>query len=380
MTPLFSCFQGSHDQSCVSELSANEVEELLKSATEHRHVNQQNYHQNPSRREGHCFYSHQDEQEHGEGRDLSNQGGHYGNHLLRNNIVQKDFSCRENWQRKSLDKHHHQESHYSRQGERNNQCSLREGHHLGNHKGLGHHSGHQKDRHYSTYQARSCYNIKEDQYDNHTTNRIIRSNSSLNGGRAHGCPPPRSHDHEVVSTHQPQLCYTPANYIALSDYVSVHEELYCYSPPSHHSHSHNADTQTPALYSGPTHSDRVPSPLYGDDTPYTILNTVETTEPITAIFMGFQTAEDNSGHIQEFEGSLKAELVIIEDNEENGNNNSMTEKKNHSQQSVQGYPTGSSANGNVGRMEGVGDRWTERRMGPGIKKIRKKHKPCCTVC
>ncbi|XP_042285005.1 palmdelphin-like [Thunnus maccoyii] len=371
--------QGSHDQSRVSELSANEVEQLLKSATEHRQVNQQNYHQNHSRRGGHCFFSHQDERERGEGLDPRNQGGHYGNHLLRNNIVQKDFSCRENWQRKPLDEHRygHQESHYIRQEERNNQSNLRDGHRLGNQ--VGYHSGPQKDRPYSSYQTRSCYSIQEAQH-NHATNSIIRSSSSLNGGRANGCPPPRSHDHEVVSTYQPQLCYTPANYIPLTDYVSVdEEELYCYSPPSNHSHSHNADNQSTALCSDPTHSDRVPSPLYRDDTPYTILSTMETSEPITAIFMGFQTAEDDSGQVQGFEGSLKAELVIIEDNEENADNNSMTEKKNHSQRNVHGYATGSSAYGNMGRMEGVGDRWTERRMGPGIKKIRKKHKPCCTL-
>ncbi|KAM7378732.1 hypothetical protein PAMP_004335 [Pampus punctatissimus] len=343
--------QGSYDQSSVCELSANDVEQLLKSATEHRQVNQKNYHQNNNRREGHCFFILQDDREHGNGRD-------HGNYLLRNNA---DF----NWQRKPLDKHEygHQESHHSLQEERHNQCNLREGRRLGNHKGVGHHSGHQKDRHYSSYQAKNCYSIQEDQYDNQTSNSIMRSSSSLNGGRANGCPPPISQDHEIVSVCQPQLSYTPDNYIPLCDYVSVdEEELYCYSPPSLHSHSYNTDSQSYTLYSGP---DRVPSPMYGDNSPYTILNTVETTEPITAIFMGFQTAEDDSGQVQGFEGSLKAELVIIDGNEENGDSNSMTEKKNHSRHGLHGYSTGSSANGNVGSRDGIEDRWTEKQMGPG---------------
>uniref|UniRef100_A0A8C9ZXE9 Palmdelphin n=1 Tax=Sander lucioperca TaxID=283035 RepID=A0A8C9ZXE9_SANLU len=140
------------------------------------------------------------------------------------------------------------------------------------------------------------------------------------------------------------------------------EHLYCY-------HSHDALC-----------SSRVPSPLYADDPPYTIINAMETTEPITAIFMGFQTAQDDSMPAKECEDSLKAELVIIEDAEDSEDDHSMKEKKLYVQPGDKSYSRGSSANGNVGRMEGVGDRWTERRVGPGIRKIQKKHKACCTVC
>lgn len=197
-----------------------------------------------------------------------------------------------------------------------------------------------------------------------------------NSGTANGFPPPRSHDEEVVSGYQPQLCYTPANYIPLRDYISVdEEEMYCFNSPSYHSHDGNPHT---VLYSDPTHSDRVPSPLYGDDTPFTILNAMDTTEPITAIFMGFQTAQDDSGQGQGFEGSLKAELVIIEDNEDNSDKKSMKEKK--SQLEGTGYLTGGSAHGNIECVTGVGDKRTERRVGPGIRKIQKKHKACCAVC
>uniref|UniRef100_A0A3B4TFK2 Palmdelphin n=1 Tax=Seriola dumerili TaxID=41447 RepID=A0A3B4TFK2_SERDU len=237
--------QGSHDQTCVSELSAHEVEHLLRSATVHRQVNYQSYHQNSSRREGHCFYSYPDDRDRVEGCELRNQGGRHGNHALSNST---DFSYRENWQRKPQDDYH-----YGHEG-----------------------------------------------------------------------------NHYTVSAYQPQLCYTPANYIPLTDYISVDEEdLYCYQPT--------------ALYSGPTPSERVPSPIYGDDTPYTILNAMETTEPITAIFMGFQTAQDDSGRVQEFEGSLKAELVILEDSEENDE-----EKKSHTQPGVNSFSKESAANGGLG--------------------------------
>lgn len=340
----------------------------------HRQVNHQNHHQNHSRKKEHCFYN-QDERDRMEGCDLRLQGGHYRNHHVRNNLTEKDYSAQDDWPRKPGVEHHcgHQESHYRRQKERNNQSNLREGHHLGSHKGLGHHYGNQKDRHHSLYQVRNC--TQEDWPTGPHTNGIIRSNSMINGGRTNGCPPPRSHDQEVVSAYQPQLCYTPGNYIPLSDYISVEEEkLYCPSPPSYHSHDVNPPT---ALYSGHTHSDRVPSPLYGDDTPYTILNAMETTEPITAIFMGFQTAQDDSGQGQDFEGALKAELVIIEDNDDD---NSMKEKKSHAQLGSNSYPAGSSANGNMCGVEGFGNRRMERRVGPGIRKIQKKHKPCCTVC
>lgn len=352
----------------MSELSAIEVEQLLRSATVHRQINQQNHQQTHSRREEHCFYNHQHERGRLNGCDLRDQGQRYSSHLLRSNTTEKDLG----WPRKPGPEHHygHQESHYRRQEERNNQSNLRESHRLGNYKALGHHYGNQKDHYYSSYHVRNC--AQEDRPTSRHTNGIIRSNSMVNAGRANGCPPPRSHDQEVVSAYQPQLCYTPANYIPLRDYISVdEEELYCFCPASNNSDDRNPPTD---VYSGSTHSHRVPSPLYEDNAPFTILNTVDATEPITAIFMGFQPAHDDSGPGQEFEGALKAELVIIEDNEENEDDSSMKETKGGSSQA------GSLANGKTGRVEGSGDRQTQRWGGPGIKKIKKKHKPCCAVC
>ncbi|XP_035491258.2 palmdelphin isoform X2 [Scophthalmus maximus] len=351
--------QGSHDLSCRSELSAREVEQLLRGATVHRRVNQQNYqqnyqknyqqnyqknyqqnyqqnfHQTPSRREEHCFYNHQDEGDNVDGRDLSNQGRRHGN-----NTVETSSSCR---LRNRQDYEHHsgyQEGPYCRQEERRN---LKDSHRVGNHRDVGLHHGNLKAHHYSSNQGQE--------------GRPSRSS------RSNGCPTPRSHDQEAVSAHQPQLCYTPANQIPLSDYISVDtEELYCYSLPPYHS----------ALYGGPAPSDRVPSPLCGEDTPYTIINAVATTEPITAIFMGFQTAQDDSGRGQEFEGSLRAELVVIEDGGESVDDGNVRDKKSHSLSP----PVCSS----VGGGEGLGDRQTDRRTAPGIKRIPKNHKACCTVC
>ncbi|XP_034558132.1 palmdelphin-like [Notolabrus celidotus] len=347
--------QGSHDQSFVSELSANEVEQLLRSATLHRQASHPNYSQNPSTREELCFYNHHDDRRTVGGYDLMNMGGPHGNHLLRNNKMEKD-SC---WQKKQSAerRYSHQENHRRGQEERNNQSNLRDG----DLSGLSHH----KERHYSSYQVRNCHSVHEDRPPGCHTNGITRSNSRVTGDRANGCPPPRSHDQEVVSTYQPQLCYTPANHIPLSDYISIdEEELYCLGQPSSHK-----GNQSSSLYGDPSLPDRVPSPLYEDHTHYTILNAVEATEPITAIFMGFQTAQDDSRQGQDFDGSLKAELVIIEDSEEDQHD---TEKISNVHLKSVSFQTGSSANGNT--------RQTGRPVGPGIRKIQKKHRHCCTVC
>ncbi|XP_055359626.1 palmdelphin-like isoform X2 [Betta splendens] len=91
-----------------------------------------------------------------------------------------------------------------------------------------------------------------------------------------------------------------------------------------------------------------------DNTPHSSLHhSLDPTQSITAIFMGFQAAEDDS---QEFLGSLKAELIIIEDSEDDG------ERMR-----------------SVGVIEGLADKWAETQKAPGIRKWNK-HKPCCAVC
>lgn len=188
----------------------------------------------------------------------------------------------------------------------------------------------------------------------------------MNNSSANGYPTSVSHEHRVVYPCQPQLCYTPLNHIPLRDYISVEDQdLYCLNSPSSRSPHGRPAT---ALYRSSALCDRVPSPLFGDDTPYTILSSVNTTEPVTAIFMGFQTAQDDSGQVQEFEGSLKAELVVIEDDHE------------HHWDGVSGKPDKShrAANGDV-RQAG-GNRWTERGVGSNIRNMKSKNKTCCVVC
>ncbi|XP_037314326.2 palmdelphin-like isoform X2 [Pungitius pungitius] len=357
--------QGSHDQSCVSVLSANEVEQLLRSATVHRHLNH-------SKREQKCCLKHQDERDGVEGFDLRNQRGCYGSHLLRNTPPEKEFNGRQSGKSQPGGEYHcgHQESVHRQQEERMNRSNLREGHRLGNHSRGGHPFGNQRERHCSSYQVRNCHCVQEDRPSHHTSSII---NSVVNRGRANDRPPPRSHDMGTEFDCPGQLCYTSANYIPLSDYISVdEEELYGHSPPSHHSHDGRTTT---ALCSGPAPSDRAPSPIYGDNIPYTILNAMETTEPITAIFMGFQTAQDDSCRGREFEGSLKAELVVIEDIADCSDDHGVKKKKCHLQLGQNGYPIGGSSNGNGARVDGVGDRWKGTGVGSGVRQ-----RPCCTVC
>ncbi|KAI4809405.1 hypothetical protein KUCAC02_018288 [Chaenocephalus aceratus] len=196
---------------------------------------------------------------------------------------------------------------------------------------MGDHDGNQKDCHHSSHNVRNGHRVQEDRPASHHKTSIGRSNRVVNGGRARDCPPPRSHDQEAVSAYQPQLSYTPANHIPLSDYISVdEEELYSCKPASYH-------------------------------------------RPSTAIHLhGLQDSAGRKRAGHKFESCPRAELVIIED-EDNSEDTCVEEKQRSSS-------TGSSATGSVGHAEGVGHRRKERRGGPGIRKVQKKHKPCCTVC
>lgn len=341
MTHVCFCFEGSHDLSCISNLSASEVEHLLRSATVHRQVNQ---HQNPSR-EGHYFYKQQGDGV--EDCDVRHHTGQHSNFVLSNNTTEKDLI-------------HRTPAEHGYAQQRNYHTSLSEGHHFGNHRGDRLRHGNQMDGHYSSSLVRTCHSDQEDCISHHT-NSFLRSNGRGNGGRPSGCLTPSPHHQDVVTAYTPQL--------------GDEAERYCYSPASQTGNSLNQST---ALYHSPTSSNRLHSPLYGDDTPYTILNTLDTTEPITAIFMGFQAAQDDGGQIQEFVGSLKAELVVIEDNERNGEDDD-AKKKCHALPGVRSYSTGSAAGGKLRCVQGLGDRRTETQTGAGIRKINK-HKACCTVC
>ncbi|KAM4623660.1 uncharacterized protein ACJ7VT_004709 [Polymixia lowei] len=371
--------QGSQGQGSLSELSPSEVEQLLRDATQHRHGN----HQNQRAREGHHYSNHRSEryQEEQQHHHRNQAGGHYhGNGHLRSSQGE-EVHCYSNHQKKNChrkheDRHHHAdlESHYSSQKERNYHSNQREDRCLGNHQVQGHHNGNGEDHHNNFHQERNPHSnqVEGYHYGNHRSNGIKSSSRMNQGAKANGCPPPRLHDQEVVSAYRPEFCYTPANHIPLSDYISVEEEaLYLCSPPFYQSYSqsensHNGDSRSTALFYGSAQSDRAPSPLCKADSPYTILDAVETTEPITAVFLGFQTTQDESGRGQEYEDSIKAELVIIDDNDDDDDDdgNGMVDETSHTQFGGHGNPAGHLANGNVGQMDEGGDKWRERPIGP----------------
>lgn len=266
--------EGSDDQSSVSELSANEVEQLLKSATVHRQMthNNNHYHQNGTKN-GYHSYSH--EQHPHEPHGLFN-----GCLSPRNHTNGDLFSQRRHFENHCNGYSHNRKN--AREIQRGTSFKIQPNNH------------HQQVRRHKSFHSNGF---------NHGLNRANR------------CPSPRSHDQEV-SPHQ--LCYTPASDIPLSDYINVDD-----------------DEPSPA-----------PSPIFAEDMHYTILNSLESSEPITAVFMGFQPARDDMGRGQEFEGALKAEIVIIDDDYGK-------EEEEKKKQEV---------SGSVG---GAKERRAERRIGPG---------------
>ncbi|XP_064784154.1 palmdelphin-like [Oncorhynchus masou masou] len=78
-------------------------------------------------------------------------------------------------------------------------------------------------------------------------------------------------------------------------------------------HSPRENLRGGMFYDSSVEMDLRPSPIYQEDSHFSILNTMDTSEPVTAIFMGYQTAEDDSGRGLGYEGSIRAELVVIGD-------------------------------------------------------------------
>lgn len=330
----------SHDQSCTSELTASEVEELLRSTRVHSSAHPQNYCQSYRMKEDQNFCNNQEKGDRLDGHGLRSHRDHSGTNMMMSNI-----KCRENYLRGG----HccaHKESHYRKQEVR--------------FKGLKNHHCSQKDGHHSSYQVRNC--IQEDW-------PVGNQYYSINRTRANGCFLPISQNQDGVLAFQQQLYSTPASYIPLSDYISMEEEkLYCWS---------HDGSPAMATDSSSTHSRGTPSPLYEDDTLYTILNIMDTTEPITAIFMGFQTAQDEYGQAQEFESFLKAELVII--NNDDSVNYSIEAKNNLGSNGCKLGSNGKSGHEDVRLVVESGEKWKKRWVGSGIRKTKKKHRTCCTI-
>lgn len=188
--------------------------------------------------------------------------------------------------------------------------------------------------------------------------------------------------------------------------------------PTHNSyHSPREIQQGGMFYNSSAKKDQKPSPIYQEDLHFSILNAIDTSEPITAIFMGYQTAKDDSGRGLGYEGSIRAELVVIGDedgvDESNPqlNTNNLDGYKNwgyhHSQpqQKLIQYMAEPTANINAinaspytaskklvypgqqakeasyPNSDGQLDR-TEKHSAPGIRKIQKiqkRKKPCCML-
>lgn len=272
----------------VSSLSASEVEELLGSPTVHHQRNYQRYYQNPTIKGQHwrntCHSGH----------TAVDHKECCVNHLLSNDVTGAGFHSRVNWYDGVQKENHwgHQGNADSRQEKRFDHSTL-------------------KHNMCSLYKMRKCQGFQESHPFSHASTNINYRNSSRYEGHSSACCPPQTCDQDMVSAYQRQICYTTA-----SDNNGV-DEGNLYSPTSGQS----------GLYIDPDSCERRPSPIYGDDSPYTILNTMDSGEPITAIFMGFQRVQDDSGLGQEFDETLKPELVFIEDDPENGENNSTEEKK-----------------------------------------------------
>lgn len=95
---------------------------------------------------------------------------------------------------------------------------------------------------------------------------------------------------------------------------------------------------------------------YTEDSKISILNAMPSDEPVTMIFMGYQNADDDS---QSFEGSVRAELVIIGDGED--------DCSKICQPNV-------NSNSNRGGVEDGAVTGTQK-----SKKVKRRHKHCCVL-
>uniref|UniRef100_A0A8C1NHH7 Palmdelphin n=1 Tax=Cyprinus carpio TaxID=7962 RepID=A0A8C1NHH7_CYPCA len=87
--------------------------------------------------------------------------------------------------------------------------------------------------------------------------------------------------------------------------------------------------------------------------------------PVTMIFMGYQNAEDDS---QSYEGSVRAELVVIGDGEDEAS------KSLNPHQNSNAFICSA---GRKGKRDGMEDPSTTGT--PKIKKVKRRHKPCCVL-
>lgn len=111
-----------------------------------------------------------------------------------------------------------------------------------------------------------------------------------------------------------------------------------------------------------------PCSAYSEDSKVSILNAMPSDEPVTMIFMGYQNAEDDS---QSYEGSVRAELVIIGDGEDDASRN-IDPHQSSSVNNAFSYSAG-----RKGKRDGAEDPSTTGTRK--IKKVKGRHKPCCAL-
>lgn len=105
-----------------------------------------------------------------------------------------------------------------------------------------------------------------------------------------------------------------------------------------------------------------PDSACSEDSKLSTLNAVPSDEPITMIFMGYQNAEEDS---QDYEGSVRAELVIIGEDD-----------------TSRGFHTNQNSNVNTACLDGWQEDGAENPSATGTRKFRKikgTQKHCCVL-
>uniref|UniRef100_A0A8C2ESV4 Palmdelphin n=1 Tax=Cyprinus carpio TaxID=7962 RepID=A0A8C2ESV4_CYPCA len=111
-----------------------------------------------------------------------------------------------------------------------------------------------------------------------------------------------------------------------------------------------------------------PCSAYSEDSKLSVLNAMPSDEPVTMIFMGYQNAEDDS---QSYDGSVRAELVIVGDGEDEASK-SFNPHQNCNANNALPYSAG-----RKGKRDGTED--PSATGTPKIKKVKRRHKHCCVL-
>ncbi len=111
-----------------------------------------------------------------------------------------------------------------------------------------------------------------------------------------------------------------------------------------------------------------PCLAYSENSKLSVLNAMPSDEPVTMIFMGYQNAEDDS---QNYEGSVRAELVIIGEGEDEAS------KSSNPQQNPNANNAFVCSAGRKGKRDSTED--PSATGTPKIKKVKRRHKPCCVL-